>query len=325
MTSISGLQNLVSFLQSRDYTKPKIVARSFQIWSLVANFSRHRRVYGAISHPDLSTILAIQPQAPMKYLNPNYLAQSLTISQRADAFTHHYRYLSKCFGNFLIKRIVSGGFELWAYSSGCSRHVIDLKFSHPVDNEGELTIEYICNGTPIYWLSFTIVAGNIFGMSAGSVIFLTRIQGIRNNFDAVREATKSLRDISPPYAMMAALQGFDMALGIDTIVAVSSETQVSFVHQRPGEVRMYGQLLHSLGGVTLQTGANGPLSPGSDATYIELSHPFPEKPITDVKRTHRSRTKARRSFRHQISNLVSARVAEHLQSPPEQLRRLAVD
>jgi len=63
---------------------------------------------------------------------------------------------------------------------------------------------------------------------------VTRIQGTKNNFDAVRQATKSLSEISPPYALMSALQGFLGAFDVTRMIGVSADQQTC--SRKPGFV-----------------------------------------------------------------------------------------
>ncbi len=172
---------------------------------------------------------------------------------------------------------------------------------HRVTSDGELSIHYSINNIVIYIMSFTFVSGRIFGQTDDTIVFVTRIQGVTDNFVSVRDATKSLKDISPPFALMAALEGFSKNLGIKTLIGMPHQKQDSEQHEDFAPVKD-NSVFVALGATRITEFDTA--STRSHVDYFRLPLPIPEKPITHVKRSHRSRAQAKRRIRKQISDVV---------------------
>jgi uncharacterized protein VirK/YbjX len=288
----------------RGYRKFSALAISditLRILKLVSNPLRHRRVFRAINSPEFRQILPKQPEAARKYLLPFYLTLDFNTAQRADAFCYHYEYVRKHISEYAIRRILNDDFELWSHSASNFDHRIALKFSNPINSEGELTVEYAFNNMPIYLISFTIINGHLLGLLAEAVCLVTRIQGTKNNLDGVRQATKSLNEIAPAYALMSALQGFLGAFGIKRMIGVSADQQVC-AKKRGFVPEAYVNLYEALGGIKLAE-LQAPMQgarPAIHGGYYSMSIPTAEKPISLIKQHHRSRTLAKRRRRKQI-------------------------
>lgn len=303
-----GFYNLILIVKTRNYSSLKNIERLLSIIDLASNPSRHMKVMKAIGAKELHPVLLKQPQAPIKYLHRRYLALDLSTSQRAAMFCYHYQYASMYFSQSLVEQVLSSDLQLWSYSDSDHTHRIGLKLSHFIDNEGELTAEYIFDATPIFAISFTIINASIIGLMAEPVLFVTRVQGMRDNFTAVRQATKLLKEISPPFAIIAALQGFTTAFAIRGLIGVPVEQQVCFDNPGGKNELLYDRFFEALGAITLAE-----LDPPStrDAAaarrhggYFYVSLPSPEKPIMNIERSHRRRTVAKRKFRRQISDMA---------------------
>jgi uncharacterized protein VirK/YbjX len=295
------LTNYVSILTFRKSSTLSISDIILRFLKLVSNPSRHRRVFRTLNSSEFRQILPKQPQASRKYLLPFYLTLDLNTAQRADAFCYHYEYVREQFSEYAVRKIFDDDFELWSHSDSDSNHRIAVRFSHPIDSEGEFSVEYVFNNKPIYLISFTLIDGHILGIMAETVCLVTRIQGTKNNFDAMRQATKSLNEISPAFALVSALQGFLGAFDVKRMIGVSADQQVCA--KKPGFVpEAYVHLYQAHGGIRLADlrgsteGAPSALHGG----YYSISIPAAEKPIDHIKQHHRARTLAKRRRRKQI-------------------------
>jgi uncharacterized protein VirK/YbjX len=297
----SQINNYVSILRFRRSSTLTISDVTLRLLKLLSNPLRHIRVFRTLNSSEFRQILPKQPQASRKYLLPFYLTLDLNTAQRADAFCHHYEFVREQFSEYAVRKILNDDFELWSHSETDSNHRIAVRFSHPIDSEGEFSVEYAFDNKPIYLISFTLIGGHILGITAETVCLVTRIQGTKDNFDAVRQATKSLGEISPAFALMSALQGFLGAFEVKRMIGVSAEQQAC--SKKTGFVpEAYVHLYQAHGGIRLaelQASVEG--APAAvHGGYYAMSIPTAEKPISQIKQHHRSRTLAKRRRRKQI-------------------------
>jgi uncharacterized protein VirK/YbjX len=238
-------------------------------------------------------------------LKQNYLALDLTPSDRAEALIFHYRVLRGVFSRS-IARLRFAGVVVWTRLVPEHGHQISLQFSQRVHYEGELTLCYWLDGRELYWLSFSFVNGETVGTSDPIVVFVTRLQ-IWETYEYMRAATRSLNDIAPPLALATALEGVARALRIEALVGVNASSQASVVSGRYLNVQTYDNFFQSLGAARLcelEPALRGRAPARAHPDYFRVGVPMPEKPIEHIARSHRSRTKAKRRFRREISDAV---------------------
>jgi hypothetical protein len=157
--------------------RPKLIVRAVKIVDLLAHRRRHRAMRTAIAAPIFAAIRALQLQLGLKYLNPQHLAIGLTSDARAAAMIHHYDFLAARVPATSFAAIVGRGLCLRSHAGDTGHHRIDLAFSHPTDNEGELTLDYRFDGVVVSACSFTFANGALAGVPDATILAVTRISG----------------------------------------------------------------------------------------------------------------------------------------------------
>jgi len=168
---------------------------------------------------------------------------------------------------------------------------ISLCFSHPFEKEGELSLNLHVDGVVVFVLSFTIIPGWV--VESEEVLLISRLQGTNGYYPQIRAATKALHNVAPAALLLAALHGFAKAFGIDRMAGVSAVRQASFTEQLSGFYKSAYDDFFSEIGVS------------KNASGLFLSSIPPEgKPMSSVKRGHKTRTREKRQFKRQLAEDV---------------------
>ncbi len=280
--------------RTRNFRSLKARARLKRVHDLLSHPLRHKKILRTLSHRNLRPLLVRQPYASIKYLHPHYLALNFNTFDRADAFCHHYAFICDMLPSTAIQSLIETELPMWSQQDADAMHQVSMSLSHPTDNEGELSLNYTFNSAQIYVLSFTIVNGSTLKLGPGVFAFVTRLQGDQNNFDAMRQATRALKDISPAFVLSAVLEGLAIALRIDGLVGISAANQACRERSIRDNTATYDGFFTVLGAAPEPANDDRP-------TYYKAGFPLPEKSILEVKRGHRSRTKSKRRLRRAIS------------------------
>ena len=262
---------------------------------LVGDLPRHRRMSKSVSGGTFASIRSRQPKLSIKYLNPQHIANGFSSSERARAMIHHYTVLRTSFDKAILSSIIGKGVLLWTDQTDSGLHTLRLIFSHPTDNEGELTIEYMFEHNLLHVLSFTLVPGYLVDEVAQPTLLISRIQGSRDHRDDARIAMKSLHGLSAPALLIAATYGIAEGLGLDRIVGVSAARQVC---HSPGEADLrsaYDMTFNAMGA----TEFNG---------FHTIALPFEDKPIAATKSSNRGRVRAQRELKRAIAVATRTRL-----------------
>jgi uncharacterized protein VirK/YbjX len=279
----------------------KAVVFSFRI---LRNLRAQRDILKILTIPSFKGIANLQPRFPFKYMSKLYLASGLTLSERAAAQTHHYRYLHAALCDTFLHDVLYGGAAIYEAAVGDNSYAIMLSLSQPYDYEGELSLELRHGGTTIFVLSFTIVHGSIVDANAEDAILITRMQGVCGLFQSIRTATKDMHDTSPTALTFCALSGIALALDINCIAGVSSANhRASSMAGSEWLESAYDEFFSSLGATQNARG------------FFCFQVPLREKPITLVRRDHRSRTKKKRAFKREISETVRRDFLQNVRIP----------
>jgi uncharacterized protein VirK/YbjX len=267
---------------------------------LLANLSSQYLVFKTISIPKFLGLSQKQPIFPFKYLSKRYLSKSFTTYCRASAFSHHYLLLHDRLSENFLNNILYDKAIIWQMEENANIFSIALAFSHPIHNEGELSLFFRVNEISVYILSFTFVPGNIVGLQAQDAILVTRAQGTKGQFPLIRLATKTFREVSPLSSLVYALQGIANALNIRHMVGVRGANYIYDNEPYPHDIDMkYEGFFVSIGAVK------------SSANLFYSSLPLQEKPLNLIKNGHRLRTKAKRKFKLQIADEVCQTFAKN--------------
>ena len=275
--------------------RPKLIVRAVKIVDLLAHRRRHRAMRTAIAAPIFAAIRALQLQLGLKYLNPQHLAIGLTSDARAAAMIHHYDFLAARVPATSFAAIVGRGLCVWSHAGDTGHHRIDLAFSHPTDNEGELTLDYRFDGVVVSACSFTFANGALAGVPDATILAVTRIQGVRAAAAAMRTAMRGLHSVSPAMVFTAVLSGIAARFGVATLAGVAASAQVSrlAVGARVCPT-VYDEFFERIGGVR------------ATPLFYRIALPLVEKPIGEVKSGNRSRTRAQRALRAEIATSAAS-------------------
>jgi uncharacterized protein VirK/YbjX len=203
--------------------------------------------------------------------------------------------------NLLLRQILFGVIPVFEISEGRHRFTITIGMSRPVNNEGELSLSLLVGGEVVFILSFTIVPGWVVKSKAGEVLLISRIQGTRGRFDEISLATKTLWDVAPSPLLLAAMQGFAKALGIDEFASVSSTT-----HRYDVDEEFAAHVESAYDGFFEALGV-----PRTPQGYFSSPIPMVDKPLAQIKRGHKIRTKEKRAFKEEVQNAFASFFEQH--------------
>lgn len=251
---------------------------------LVTSRKRVSDVLGVIGATNTGALITQKPDTILKWCN-KYLAKNLAPSQRSQMLLFHYHFVGERIHDSFYACLLSGGFTLWSLKTDAGEVVVHLRYPKS-PREGDLSLVMIVDGAEIYELSFTIVPGATVHASV-PVLFVARIQGRRNRFEAIKKATKLCCDVSPPYALMAAIEGVAAALGVERVAGVSNINQVCtrklFNYESFWETLSFEKA-------------------GRDC-YASIL-PTTSRPLEQCSPDHRRRTKKKRNFKAGIARAV---------------------
>jgi uncharacterized protein VirK/YbjX len=266
--------------------------------ALLTDPMTHLQVTRVLTRREVRPVVRASPRVMFKYLT-DYLKTDLSRKERASILVHHYALLGSRSHEQFFRKIAEGRLELWRESFGDHAYRILLTFPHMTDDEGDLSLVFRADETDLYVLSFTLGPGNIANLSAPSAMYIARVQGKGRALDRIRLATKDCLDISPPALLLAAAEGIALELDLEHMVGIGGKTQLSADKAAPSSrLSAYDEFWTALGGERLE------------GDMYHLTVPLTEKPITSIKRCHRSRVRRKRAFKALVSRNVRARFRE---------------
>ena len=231
------------------------------------------------------------------FLQPNYLARSLTAPERLACHFHNYAYLCERFSPSALLALYGEGVELFSRAEGDIAASCLLTVNRKAANQGELSLNLVVGGEEVYALGFSFVPGAIFRAEEPTVPLIARMQGAARSFEDIRLATKMFRDIAPQAVLFAALQGVAERLGIRHILGASAGLQSSY-SQRNAEAlrRNYDEFFEAIGAAP----ESGGFYVYDRSLFVDILDHMPAK--------HRARTKAKR----RLKAALAAEAAEAL-------------
>jgi hypothetical protein len=245
--------------------------------------------------------MEVNPRFPLKYSSLHYLARGLTIAQQAECFIHHYRRLPDVLPENVLTQVLLEDILLDEMQAGDDRFAVRMGLSRPWDDEGELSLNYEVNGKVVFVLSFTIIPGWVVQSEAREVVLVSRLQGVKGCFDEIQRATKTMYDVAPPALLFAALCGVAEAFGIERMAGITAAMKPGF-HFYEGEAahiqQAYDEFFIELGAI------RGP------ADFYLAPMPPQEKPMTSIKRGHKTRTRKKRAFKQEIMQRILLLIRE---------------
>jgi uncharacterized protein VirK/YbjX len=269
----------------------KIAKRLAQIAYLCAHPIEHFRCVSAIRKCGMPAGLNA-----MKYLG-DYLTRTLAPARRRDALRSHYERL-RYFIPPLTPSDLQEGVLIW------TRHVaadgpplrLVLEPARYAAMEGELQLRFAFK-SDLYVLTFLFAAGHIFERQDPTVIFIGGVQGLIGAREEIREAAKLNGEIDPATMLIIALQALAAGTGVDEIIAVGEEDQVSMGYARE-------KISLDYRGFWLDLGA------APCGRHYRLPLTFTHKPLAEIPGPHRRRSKRKRRDKQLIRQEIDGRVAQ---------------
>ena len=246
------------------------------------SISEHLRVARVMRSRHLRPVMRQYPQLKFRYLFPN-LAASFPRMWRRQILLHHYQYLIPRVGEEFFERLMRGAVVLWSGTANGSSQEVRLVFSGKYTHDGDMTLTFAQNASVVYHVAFSIVPGFVVGSKESDVILVGRIQGVPACREAIKAATKACHDVSPPFVLMAAIHGIAQALGIPLIAGLRNAEQVC------SDVTFDYDAFWAAFVGTVRGG------------FCHIDVPIPEKPLTDIARVHRRRTRVKRQLKSVIA------------------------
>jgi uncharacterized protein VirK/YbjX len=285
--------------QEKYYWSPSRFTRI--IWTLARNIPTQFRVLRVLSRPAYRRLMEVNPRFALKYSSLHYLARGLTVEQQAECFIHHYSRLPDVLPENVLIKVLLEDILLDEIQTANDLFAVRMGLSRPWDDEGELSLNFEVNGKVVFVLSFTIIPGWVVQSEAREVVLVSRLQGVKGYFEEIQRATKTMHDVAPPALLFAALCGVAAAFGIKRMAGITAAMKPEF-HFYEGEAthiqQAYDEFFSELGAT------KGP------ADFYLAPMPPPEKPITSIKRGHKTRTRKKRAFKQEIMQRIFLLICE---------------
>jgi hypothetical protein len=285
------------------------------LWRCVTNFHAHRKVNQLLRLSPLTEAARLNPRFAYKYLTHDYLVRGLTTHERAACFLHHYTRFQAALPEWMLRQILDDLVNLFEIYADDRRFNITIGLSRDFDKEGEFSLNLHVDGEVVFLLSFTIVPGAVVRSQAAEVFLISRLQGMKGSYREIHSATRTLHDVAPDALLFAALQGLAVAFGINEIAGVGAALQSSCTKDSAAAfAQAYDQFFSGLG-----------ILPNS-AGYYSATIPLELKPMAQIKKGHKLRTKEKRAFKLSVQQACTDFFAPYLPAPPaEESAPIAVE
>ncbi len=239
------------------------------------------------------------------YLHPNYLARSLSASERLACHFHAYAYICERLAPSALLALYGEGIELFARAEGEVAASCHLTANRKAPNQGELSLNLLVGGEEVYALGFSFVPGGMFRAEEPTVPLIARMQGAAQAFEDIRVATKLFGDIAPQAVLFAALQGVAEGFGLRHILGVPARLQPSFAERNAEALKHnYDDFFAAVGA----TQASGGFFDYDRERFADILDHMPAK--------HRARTKAKRRLKAALAAEAAKALSAHILPAP---------
>jgi len=263
-----------------------------ECWRLLANIGTQREVLRFLAHRPFDEFAQDKPWFAFKYLIPDYIVLGFTVAERASCFLHHYRRMHSALPESTLRQILQGEVVLHQVRDGDNCFTVTIGMpAMRYDREGELSTHLRVNGVEVYSLSFIIVPGGVVGSDLVETLLITCLQGKKNCDFEMKLVRKVFYEYSPRLLLLAALQGFAIAFGIEELTAVCATNQRSYSKGHSTAFHhSYDEFFASLG--MRQTAAG----------FYSAPVPIQGKSLESFEPKARWRARRRRAMRKQIES-----------------------
>ncbi|MEO3408352.1 DUF535 family protein [Mucilaginibacter sp. CAU 1740] len=213
----------------------------------------------------------------------SYLSGAFTVSKKRQILDHHYQYLKNVLPPTQLQTLFKQGISCYQDSTTADEYNILLASTHMLEFEGSLSLSLLVNNIKIAMLSFSIAPGVAFDLPDEQVIYMANMQRWGEHNEDIHKATKYFNDIIPATILLKTIEALASVLSISTAIGISANNQLTAIIKNDHErfYSIYDQFWLNHGG-ELKNG-----------DYI-IPLPLVQKPIEQVKQTHRNRTLKKR-------------------------------
>jgi len=267
----------------------------------VSKFRMHKAVLQTLSPFRKQKLIFFR--TTVLYILP-YLSKSFGVSLKQSILIDHYMFLKKKFSLTQLHQLFNGnGLEVYAEINGDDKYSVLLKpvTSH-LEFEGSMSLIFKQNDITLYSLSFTFIRGAVFNIGDPYIVYVTALQGAKNEYDRIRTSTKNFKENSLPVILFKALEAITLALSIEKCLGISARNHVSLKNNEQFErfYNNYDAFWINNGGVLAKD------------DYL-LSFPLVQKPIEQIQQSHRNRTVKKRQKMHEMAAGVTRAMNRFLQ------------
>jgi uncharacterized protein VirK/YbjX len=239
-------------------------------------------------------------RAYFMYMLP-YISRALSVEQKHQMLTGHYGFLREKFARPLLTELFNGGIVCYEEINGPDQYqIILLAVTSHLEFEGSLNLVLTLNGKKLYTLSFTFVPGAVFQQENTWLIFISAIQGAKDECENIRKAIHHFKSNTLPLVLLKVLEALADRLHIDKFLGISANDQLSYKESLNYEKfhACYDAFWTRVGGV-YQNGC-----------YL-INLPLTQKAILDIAQSHRNRTLKKRK---KLVEIYDAAVCRSLES-----------
>jgi hypothetical protein len=235
-----------------------------------------------------------QPSLVFKYLG-QYLANSFGTAARLRIMSHHYRTLAARLPDLANLGLPRSEIVLWSHSVEFDTFTVGLCMPAREYLEGDLSLVFSVNGVPVHKLSFTCIPGKEAELEVETAVLVGGSQGFPGTSALIREASKTIGEISPAAMLVLALQALAKRLGANAILGVTAEEQTS-LRAHPEQAKSpYDALWEMTGGER-------------QGRFYRLPGGVAWKDTSHLSNGHRPRTRRKRELKERILTQIRENV-----------------
>jgi uncharacterized protein VirK/YbjX len=280
--------------------KSNRLARLFELHDIGAICLGYFTIWRLLSQAYFGDILKVSPRLKRQYMS-SYLARSLPIRSRLAAVIHHHQFMKTNLKSASFCELLGAGLPLWR------REFEGQEFSMILTNnglhlyEGDLVLVMYRADVVLFQLSFSIVSGNLVGVSEHDALLIGSGQGAAPHMGEHAFAVKASGGVAPAHLIVAAVRGISHALGLKAMVGVANSDQISKTHPRGADFTFdYDQFWPMFGGKQNNWG------------FFEVPLAPAESPSTEKSSAHRRRSRKKAVFKAEVAAQVETSLYSHL-------------
>lgn len=285
--------------------KTKTVARYIVLdKGVVSKVKRHRDVLKTLQPFRKEKLILFR--TTLMYILP-YLSKSFGVAVKHRILTDHYSFLNENFSLAQLRQLFNDdGLEVYAEASESDRYSVLLKaVTNHLEFEGSMSLVFKQDGATLYSLSFTFIRGAVLGINQPYIIYVSALQGTKNEYDRIRNAAKHFKENSLPVILFRTLEAVAISLDIKQCIGISANSSLSLK-----ESSQFERFFNNYDIFWMNSGATA-----FKGDYL-LKFPLEQKPIEQIAQSHRNRTLKKRIKMQQVAADVSNSMGDFLERRP---------